>query len=579
MFLRWKADTSSAIDGAKSNNDGTVLGATFITGTPKLIDDGTAPAVVSTVPAQGATTASANGKIVITFDEKIKLTADAAATLGTQTLTPTAAGKTVTCVYKGLDYSTEYTFTLAAGSVADLTDNTLAEPVTITFMTRTKPTVAKKLYDFVVGRDGTITDAVNAANKRNALDRFVIFLPDGKYVFDAEGRTVTDSVGKTYPDPKTTLTASNVSFIGQSMEGVEITNTATSVFEGIRTSGVLYNKGSNNYFQNLTIKSNMGDNNGRDIEFCDGGNRTIFKDACLWGYQDTYVSDNPRSKYYFEGGVLRGRTDYLCGSGDVYYNGVTLQHCYQGGYIAVPSGSKKYGYVFESCHIKKETPDVTFTLGRPWGSGTPEAYFLNTTMDAAPIGDGWSEMSGGWPKRFAEYNSTLTTGTVLDLTGRKTIFADTHENNPVLTADEAARLTLAAVCGQDDDWDPTAVTEQASAPTRLTVNKDTKALTWDDSQYVLGWVVFKDGKYEANVTEPTYTVDDATATWTVRAANEAGGLGEAATAEVTTAIQDVTGVGTQHGASEAHSYNIAGQRVNASAKGIVIRAGHKVSVK
>lgn len=589
VFIRWKSDTSSSVDGTSSKNDGIALGATYIVGTPKLVDDGTAPVVVSTVPQAGATTASANGKIVITFDEKIKLTADAAATLGTQTLTPTAAGKTVTCEYKGLDYSTEYTFTLAAGSVSDLTGNTLAEPVTITFTTRTKPTVAKKLYDFVVGRDGTVTEALAAANKTAGTERYRIFLPDGKYVFDTNG-TKTGGDGKQYPNPISVLTASNVSFIGQSMEGVVITNITPDAtwdngygqacpLEGIGGGDVLQiSKAQNTYFQNLTIKTSMGDAHGRDIALNDKGSRTIFKDACLWGYQDTYVSNNQNGKYYFEGGVLRGRTDYLCGKGDVYYNGVTLQQCGAGGYIAVPSQPKQYGYIFEGCYIKKETADVTFTLGRPWGDGTPIAIFMNTTMDCAPLGDGWSEMSGGWPKRFAEYNSTLTTGTVLDLTGRKTTFGG-HENcnSPVLTADEAAALTLAAVCGQDDDWDPTAVTEQASAPTRLTVNKDTKALTWDDSQYVLGWVVFKDGKYVANVTEPTYTVDDATATWTVRAANEAGGLGEAATAEVTTAIQTIETSADKNVC--APSYNIAGQRVNASAKGVVIRAGRKVVVK
>ena len=67
----------------------------------------------------------------------------------------------------------------------------------------------------------------------------------------------------------------------------------------------------------------MGDARGRDIAYQDKGNKTIFKDACLWGYQDTYTSNNQNGKFYFEGGVIRGRTDYLCGKGDVYYNGVT----------------------------------------------------------------------------------------------------------------------------------------------------------------------------------------------------------------------------------------------------------------
>ena len=52
---------------------------------------------------------SANGKIVLTFDEKVKLTDNAAATLGTAKIEGTVSGKTITFAYKGLNYATAYT--------------------------------------------------------------------------------------------------------------------------------------------------------------------------------------------------------------------------------------------------------------------------------------------------------------------------------------------------------------------------------------------------------------------------------------------------------------------------------------
>ena len=137
-------------------------------------------------------------------------------------------------------------------------------------------------------------------------------------------------------------------------------------------------------------------------------------------------------------------------------------------------------------------------------------------------------------------------------------------------------MSLANVMGQDDDWDPTALTEQASAPTNVVLVSETKQLSWDDSNYVLGWVVFKNGKYAANLTTPSYTVDETNATWTVRAANEMGGLGEATTATVSTAIVDVN---TEAPAADGPAYNTAGMRVNANAKGIIIRNGKKYVVK
>ena len=146
-------------------------------------------------------------------------------------------------------------------------------------------------------------------------------------------------------------------------------------------------------------------------------------------------------------------------------------------------------------------------------------------------------MSGGWPARFAEYNSTTASGSTIDLTNRKTTFADTHTNNPILTAEEAAQYTIETVMGGDDDWDPTAATEQASAPSNVKITGN--ELAWDNSQYALLWAVCKDGKVVDFTIEPTYTVDDATATWSVRAANEMGGLGEATVASTSTGIENV----------------------------------------
>ena len=443
VYIRWISDKTSTVSGAASANDGIALGATFITGTAKLIDDGKAPVEVSTVPADGASGASAYGKIVITFDEKVKLTEAAKATLsrtaeveysavtragsdaGEMVLPIAVSGKTVTCEYKGLDYSTGYIFKLAAGSVADLTDNVINKDIVICFTTKVKPAVTKALYDFVVGDDGTLADAFAAANAKgvNNTVRYRILIPAGEYVLPAgqndktneidlkEGGTVT----KTFKDPTTYVSASNISFIGTGYGETRITNSCpketvigkygeANISEGIGNGDVIDNMGTSNYYQGITIKTSMGDARGRDIAFNDKGNKTIFKDACLWGYQDTYVSNNEGGKFYFEGGVIRGRTDYLCGKGDVFYNEVTLQQCGTGGYLAVPSIPKKYGYVFQNCYIKKETSDVTFWLGRPWGSGTPIACFINTKMDANALGNGWADMSGNWPKRFAEYN-------------------------------------------------------------------------------------------------------------------------------------------------------------------------------
>ena len=585
VYIRWIADKTSEIKGATSNNDGIGISDIYITGTAKIVDDGKAPVLVETVPADNAENVSANGNIILTFDEKVKVAGEnTAATLDGKNLTPAVSGKTVSFEYKALEYDTQYTFTLPANSISDLTDNKLAEPISITFKTKARPVVTKAMYDFIVPADGTLIEAFAAAAKRaDKTQRYRIFIKKGNYVLEGNNTSnqkvckVDDKEYAKFADPTTYLNTPNVSIIGEDMTETIITNKLPdqykpdggNIAEGIGQGDVLclQSGATNTYMQNFTIKSAMGDAKGRDIELNDQSNKTVCKDMCLWGFQDTYVSNSDRSRFYFEGGLLRGNTDYLCGKGDVFYNKVNLQMCGTG-YLAVPSKPTKYGYIFKDCTIKAEKSgiDGNYTLGRPWGSGTPIALFIDTKMEAQPSAIGWNEMSGGWPARFAEYNSMTSKGTVIDLSGRKKTFGDGHANNPVLTKEEAAQYTLATVMGSTDNWDPTALTEQASAPQNVLISEG--KMTWDDSQYVLLWAVCKDGKVVDFTTENHYDNADTTGKWSVRAANEMGGLSEAAEAGTASAVKEVN---QTMGVTATAYYTLDGTRVNANYTGTVIK--------
>ena len=555
LYIRMLADTDSSVDGTASKNDGNTLAMFFITGTQALVDDGTAPELVSTVPTQEATGVSATGKIVLTFDEKIKLTESAAATLNGQTLTPVVSGKTVSFEYKGLEYSSDYTFTLSPGSVSDLTDNVFSADINITFTTMTRPTVTKGLYDAVVEDADQLVAAISEANSRSDKNvRYRIFVKNGTYTLPlSETETISSDDGNSYAAPYTSITASNISFIGESRDGVVITNAIpasayykntsvssgyTSSYDGIGKSDVLQLQSSvrGTYFQDLTVKSGIGDALGRNLAIQDKGSQTIYMNTGLYGYQDTWTSNNDNGLYYFEGGFVRGRTDYMCGKGDAFFNAVELRQI-AGGYAAVPSKSIKYGFVYKDCVINGEAATVNsetgdtrtasqansnYTLGRPWGSGTPVALYIDTKMNVVPSASGWNEMSNGWPKRFAEWNSTNSSGTAVDLSGRKKTFGDGHENNPVLTAEEA--LEAGNLHNMFGDWDPTLLTEQAPVPQN--VKQSGNALVWDGSDYALLWAIVKDGKVVDFTTEPTYELTES-GTYAVRAANEMGGLSEA----------------------------------------------------
>ena len=548
LWIRMVADKTSSVAGAASKNDGNTLAMFFITGTEQLQDDGVAPVVVSTVPTEGATGASATGKIVLTFDEKVKVADGATASLNGVALTPSVSGKTVTFEYKGLEYSTNYTFTLADNTVADLTDNYIDQPVTINFTTMTRPAVSKQLYDAVVSNVDELLAAITAAQSRSDKNtRYRVFVKNGEYTIPLYSTQKTCN-GYDVPECITFINTQNLSLVGESRDGVIITNGIpadatfageyglTSKYDGIGNSDVFQISGSDYYFQDLTIETGMQDATGRDLAVHDKATRTIYKNTALRGYQDTWTSNNGNGIFYFEGGYLRGRTDYMCGKGDAYFNGVELRQI-AGGYAAVPSTPKSIGWVYKDCVINGEASVVNaatqatataesangnYTLGRPWGSGTPVAVFIDTKMNITPSAIGWSEMSGGWPYRFAEYNSQTATGNTVDLSSRKTIFADTHENNPVLTAEEAAYY--ADMSNMFGEWEPTLLTEQAPVVQNVAVSGNT--LTWDDNDYALLYAVVKDGAVIDFTTDNEYQLTEE-GVYSVRAANEMGGLNEA----------------------------------------------------
>lgn len=600
LYIRMIADKSSSIDGTASSKDGNALAMFFITGTAKLVDDGQAPKLVNSVPAEGATGVSANGKIVLTFDERVKLTDEAVAYVNntyikSNTQNPTKGivnGKTITFEYKGLEYATLHNFVLAAKTVADLTDNYITEPINISFTTMERPSVTKGIYDAVVENVDQLLAAFKAADERSDKNvRFRIFLKKGTYQLPqgtgdvtynlelANGSTTT----VTKKDPITRIVSGNISLIGESRDEVIITNTipadetfegkygTASVYEGIGKSDVLQTRGENLYYQDLTVSTGMDDARGRDIAVEDMGKHTIYKNVCLHGYQDTWVGQNDKGLYYFEGGVVRGRTDYMCGKGDAYFNGVELRQI-AGGYAAVPSKPANIGWVYKDCIINADGSGVdgAYTLGRPWGEGTPVALFIDTKMNVVPSAIGWNEMSGGWPARFAEYNSTTSTGSEIDLSGRKKIFAETHENNPVLTAEEAAVYSdMSKMFG---DWNPKLYTEQAPVPTNVKLEGST--LTWNNSNYVFCWAICKDGNVVDFTTEPTYTVSGE-GTWSVRAANEMGGLSEATEANSSTGIESID----KHATNDDAIYNMQGIRVSKATKGVYIVGGRKIVKK
>ena len=593
-----------------TSNSESQIGNVYVLGEAVVEADEEAPIVTATIPAANTTGVSATGKITISFNERIQegntdglstLTPEGDDAIG---MTPQWSSSSVSFSYNNLDYSKTYTFMMPAGFVTDRSGNA-AEEVTFCFTTMQRPIVTKGDYDAVVSTATELKAAIDAANSRDDKStRYRIFVKKGEYklptgatkhyIHQNNDKTETYWEGD-LPDPITYITAANISFIGEDINTTVITQDITNdndmlftgqfgpvhKYEEISNSAVLQleSTATSTYFQDITIKSGINDALGRNLAVHDKSSKTIYKNTLLYGYQDTWTSNNQNGLFYFEDGAVRGRTDYLCGKGDAYFKNVELRQL-KSGYAAVPSTPANIGWVFKGCTFigDENGVDGTYSLGRPWGKGTPVAVFIDTKMNVEPTRAGWNEMSGGWPNRFAEYNSMSASGNAIDLSDRKTIFAETHENNPVLTAEEAADYSdMTKMFGE---WQPTLATEQAPVPTNVTANG--MSLTWDGSDYALLWAVCKDGNVIGFTTEPSFTVTEE-GSYSIRAANEMGGLSVAsesvtvASDGIATAIDD--SISKQSSDSTVKWYNLNGQRVNKPVKGLYITNGKKMVVK
>ena len=535
VFVRWIPDYNSSIVGTSSTNDGTAIAEIYVYATAQVQNDGNAPVLVSSVPANNSAGASATGRVILNFDEKVQIVQGTTVALDNKTLAPVVSGQSISFAYSGLNYNTEYTFSLPANTVSDLAGNTLSTAISIKFSTVNRPVVTKKTFDFVVGKDGDFKAALQSAQVAAASgNRFYIFFPDGEY-----------NIGENTGDANqmTTISVPKLSVIGQSADKVILYN--KSIQESINSTATIYFTGNsfNNYLQDISLMNKMdfrtGTFVGRGVALWDQGNKNIYKRVKLLSNQDTYYSGGA-IRSYFEESAIHGTVDFICGGGDVFFNDCLIYlENRSNNVITAPATSTAWGYVFNNCTIDGFSINNNgYRLGRPW-SNAPKAVFLNTTMKVLPMAAGWGDPMNVVPAVFAEYNSMTGSGSVVDLSNRRTTYtkdANTVVLNPVLSKQQAETYTIDNVLGGSDAWQPQLATDQAPVPV---ISGDNRLISWANSDYVLCWAVFKNGVFVQFVTANSYTIPadvPVGTTYTVRAANEMGGLSESSNAYVLTVV-------------------------------------------
>lgn len=404
---------------------------------------------------------------------------------------------------------------------------------------------------YYVISSGDVSSLLLAIKSAQEGDR--IFLPNGTYDF---GETV-----------KTPISANNLSIIGQSADGVVIRNAPDVKVEGLGSADLFQNFSTGLYMQDLTLQNDLDyykAGTGRAPVLQDLGTQTIMKNVNMRSYQDTYYSKS--GDYYFEGGLIQGTVDYICGNGNAYFNGVTLLNKSRSAtgstgdctITAANTSSNLKGYVFNGCTI--ETESKTFNFGRSWG--TAKTAFLNTTINSGKLAATRWTVAGmnSAPVSYKEYNTVDKSGNGMN-TPASNIIEFTHStgNNTmetVLSAEEAQEYALDKFF---TDWNPAAIAAQETV--------DTEKL---DPEAV--YLVENNGAFVALVKGSALS---AYTQGTVRKANARGGFGAAADLSLVTGIKNAASMEqtTHHHAI----YDVLGRRLTTLQKGINIVDGKKIA--
>lgn len=320
----------------------------------------------------------------------------------------------------------------------------LAEPL------NPDPQAADSKFSAVVSADGSGThtniQSAIAAAPDDGTNTFSILIKSGTY----QGPVVV---------PKT---KKHILFIGEKSQDTILTY-PFNVHEA--PPGVTYPfnpglvvAGDDFKAENLTIENTSGDH-GQALALRIDGDRAVFKNCRILGWQDTLMINNGRD--YFTNCYVAGRVDFIYGSATALFERCEI-HSRNGGHITAASTpkDKPFGFVFLNCKLTGDpqpwvdsagTPANTNSppmadLGRPWRPYASVTY-LNCELGAHIKPEGWNNWrnpTNELTARYAEYNST---GSGANPDQR---FKWTKQ----LSAEEAQAFTPANILGGQDGWNP-----------------------------------------------------------------------------------------------------------------------------
>jgi pectinesterase len=197
--------------------------------------------------------------------------------------------------------------------------------------------------------------------------------------------------------------------------------------------------------ENLTLANTAGRTAGQALALAAQGDRLIFRQCRMDGWQDTVRAEKGRE--YWVDCTISGHCDYIYGSATAWFERCTIVQR-AGGYITAASTPEDhpYGFVFARCTITASAEAKGFFLGRPWRPFAA-TLFLACELPAEVSPAGWFNWGKPEREQTARYREFANTGSGA-ATAKRVPWARQ------LTRAEADAVTVAQVLGGQDRWQP-----------------------------------------------------------------------------------------------------------------------------
>ncbi len=256
----------------------------------------------------------------------------------------------------------------------------------------------------------TVTSALSKAPKASK-NNFVIYIKNGIY------------------HEKITIDKPHISIVGESIDKTKLTyGVANSTKKPDGTPYGTYDSASvsvvapNFSAENLTIENSFDYPKNRAkaandstklpnpqavaLKLDKASDKAYIKNCRITGYQDTLYANTGTE--YFTNCYISGCTDFIFGAGQAFFKAcnivsMDMKRPSNNGYITAASTniSKKYGFVFYKCNVKRQTNKMaanSVALGRPWHPyADPDAIgsviYIDCSLDSHIITNGWDKMS------------------------------------------------------------------------------------------------------------------------------------------------------------------------------------------